>query len=258
MLYPPSSPLIELILFIYSAFTHFTVQFQIDGNLGYVAAVGELLLQSHVPGHLLLLPALPVALAEHGQARGLRGRGDVEVWMSWVASAATAAVVRFLSPHPWHLSGITERPDRPGFYQTKGKPATATTTAAAGATAAGAGAGAADGELVINIVAPNALRLVSSRLMANQTSGDAVTCARLEGEGGDAHSDEAFHTRTAHPHWTAQRHVLTLRIVRFPCEVSLCPATRSGSASKASAAQCAADLDKLLEVHDSGPDSPME
>jgi hypothetical protein len=239
------------------------MQFQIDGNLGYVAAVGELLLQSHVPGHLLLLPALPVALAEHGQAHGLRGRGDVEVWMSWVASAATAAVVRFLSPHPWHLSGITERPDRPGFYQTKGKLATATTAGGAGEAAAGAGAGAAgaaDGELVINIVAPNALRLVSSRLMSNQTNGVAVTgpCARLEGDGGSTHADEAFHTRTAHPHWTAQRHVLTLRVVRFPCEVSLCPATRTGGTPKVSAAQCEADLDKLLEVHDTGPDSPME
>jgi alpha-L-fucosidase 2 len=50
-------------------------KFQIDGNLGYVAAVTELIVQSHLPGYILLLPALPLELSEQGAVKGIRARG---------------------------------------------------------------------------------------------------------------------------------------------------------------------------------------
>ena len=72
--------------------------FQYDGNMGYVAAVAEALVQSHVPGHVVLLPALPGPMAAVGGAvRGLRARGDVDVSVAWYerrhanASASAAA-----------------------------------------------------------------------------------------------------------------------------------------------------------------------
>jgi alpha-L-fucosidase 2 len=64
--------------------------FQIDANLGGGAAIVEMLLQSHEPDVVSLLPALPRAWVR-GSAIGLRARGGVTVSVHWAAGRAVSA-----------------------------------------------------------------------------------------------------------------------------------------------------------------------
>ncbi|TDS10318.1 glycoside hydrolase family 95 protein [Sphingobacterium paludis] len=55
--------------------------FQIDGNFGGAAGIGEMLLQSH-GSYIDILPALPAALPE-GDVRGFKARGNFEIAWQW-------------------------------------------------------------------------------------------------------------------------------------------------------------------------------
>ncbi|WP_051960003.1 glycosyl hydrolase family 95 catalytic domain-containing protein [Sphingobacterium sp. ML3W] len=66
--------------------------FQIDGNLGYVAAVSEMLVQSHTHA-IELLPALPDAWTD-GQVKGLKARGNVLIEnMIWENNQIESVVI---------------------------------------------------------------------------------------------------------------------------------------------------------------------
>lgn len=70
--------------------------FQVDGNIGIVAAISECLVQSH-RGKIELLPALPQLMAS-GSIRGIRARPGIEVEMSWTGGRLATLALRAMGP----------------------------------------------------------------------------------------------------------------------------------------------------------------
>lgn len=69
--------------------------FQIDGNYGGAAGIGEMLLQSH-EGFIHFLPALPDSWSD-GNFRGMRVRGGASVDLDWKDGRATQAILTALT-----------------------------------------------------------------------------------------------------------------------------------------------------------------
>jgi len=84
-------------------FPNFTSKFfgkywEIDGNLGITAAIGEMLMQSHT-GEIQLLPALSPAYLT-GSVRGLCARGNFEVTIIWEKGILKSASILSKSGGP--------------------------------------------------------------------------------------------------------------------------------------------------------------
>ncbi len=66
--------------------------FQIDGNFGAIAGIGEALLQSH-NGYIEILPCLPKQWSS-GSVRGLCARGNYEVDIKWCDNTVSSLIIR--------------------------------------------------------------------------------------------------------------------------------------------------------------------
>jgi alpha-L-fucosidase 2 len=71
--------------------------FQIDGNFGTTAGIGEMLVQSHA-GFIDLIPAIPDAWKVAGEAKGLKARGNFKINMKWKDGKVTTYTIS--SPQP--------------------------------------------------------------------------------------------------------------------------------------------------------------
>ncbi|MFQ6601069.1 glycosyl hydrolase family 95 catalytic domain-containing protein [Flavobacterium sp. C3NV] len=71
--------------------------FQIDGNFGAAAGIGEMLIQSHA-GFIELLPAMPDVWLNQGEVKGLKAEGNFTVNIKWEKGKVTKYEI--LSPIP--------------------------------------------------------------------------------------------------------------------------------------------------------------
>ncbi|MCP5534848.1 MAG: glycoside hydrolase family 95 protein [Akkermansiaceae bacterium] len=67
--------------------------FQIDGCLGYTGAAAEMLVQSHEPDTIHLLPALPTAW-KSGHIKGFKARGGHTIDITWKDGKLTSATIQ--------------------------------------------------------------------------------------------------------------------------------------------------------------------
>lgn len=71
--------------------------FQIDGNFGACAGIGEMLIQSHA-GFIDLLPAVPDAWKNGGEVKGLKAEGNFTVSFSWKDGKITEYTITAPTP----------------------------------------------------------------------------------------------------------------------------------------------------------------
>jgi alpha-L-fucosidase 2 len=222
-------------------------KFQLDGHGALVGAVSELLLQSHLPGHLLLLPGINALPSDPGRRSGgsfsgLRARGDVTVSAAWSSARIEGkgtekkgrvgkknpttshtthllgATLAFNSAHPWLHSAHWKEGPHPGFWDIS--------------STRNNGGNASDLPVIMVVVAPARHLFIERSMCAEHLSLDDYSHL----ERGDDHVNLPVSL-------TEDLVPIFIQVHSFPCTVSLCP----------SRSTCSSELAAELAIADPGP-----
>jgi hypothetical protein len=79
-----------------------------------------MLIQSHIPGVLFLLPSLPLELSHSGLIRNWLTRGGARVSMRWRRGSILSARIRFHERHPWFSIAPIET--KRGYFHSSSSP----------------------------------------------------------------------------------------------------------------------------------------
>lgn len=156
------------------------------------------------------MPSFPTALADAGEVRGLRGRGDFQADIVWNRGKVSLLVLRFSTEvHPWFTAEIIrEQYNSSGFYHVS------TSQHNSGSGYYGR-SNISSVVYSIKVASPNILRMID----ALHTS-DAVVdpCFRWS-----AFNASGSPLKYAHrSHWTKNLSLRRLDILKLPCIVHLC------------------------------------
>ena len=158
-------------------------KFQLDGNLGYVAAINELTVQSHIPGVYFLLPT-GGHISDNGYIKRLQARGDATFSYQWLFDKVKGGKIEFKSPHPW-LYGYSPS-QSPGFFTFNN---------------------ITDGPVLIAIGSPNML------YMSSLTG----SCANF------LNQDRSSNIVSQLPNlYKTNNNFINFELVQFPCTIFLC------------------------------------
>ena len=220
-------------------------KFQLDGHGALVGAVSELLLQSHLPGHLLLLPGINALTTDPGRRSGgsfagLRARGDVTISAAWSAriekigtderherkkdwttpetTHLLGATLAFNSAHPWLHSAHWKEGPHPGFWDISSTRSN--------------GSNISDLPVIMVVAAPAKHLFIERSMCAEHLSLDAYSHL----ERGDDHMNLPASL-------TEGVVSIYIQVHSFPCTVSLCP----------SRSTCSSELAAELAIADPGP-----
>lgn len=180
-----------------------------------------MLLQSHTPGVLSLLPALPAALPS-GHVYGLNARGNVIVSMIWRERQLQVSELHFQSDHFWLHSQVPHA-EYSGFY----------------------GVNKADsvGNVTMIITAPNLMHIADSWFIKGGTNNICKASLQLIRDPTVMNQGETEATDTRIPNdMEPLQYIMQLCIpkIEYPCVVRLC-----AELSDKSTAGCASELQRM-------------
>lgn len=89
---------------------------QLDGSWGFLAAINEMLVQSHNPGVLELLPAISADMSE-GELLGFVTRGDINMDLKWANGIVQQVNLEISGPHFWNTGNVAKKDGKDGYFE---------------------------------------------------------------------------------------------------------------------------------------------